>query len=513
MALLYFYVTLRPARSFRGLSAIRMHSSIFEYSITRAYPYRWFTPVAIVGGLVSVVLLSVMNFVQNGYTLTVQYVDDPNSTISNSIWYSDWPSYFTSSVRPTCQPTNLPINTQFFTNQSGLTWTLTSIFQRDNATEALPSLPYMNNPLEECAVRQIHLDFDGTEDRNAAIIASSPWDIQVRAFATCRVWSPVGWTSFNLTAMYDPVQPYTVAGSSVFVARDAKARASLFWAEALLSAYWVASEVSVADTAASMSPTAAKGVADLYPYKVEEGITGPEFFNLSYSFLGPGQQSNFGLGGTIAPMKTYIDNNTYLYHGPFAPIWPPVDSLAKSMYSAVMADLGQVSVSTRANIVANETTLEYFTANFSDALTTLSSGDRQLVLTDYWTRQNSSTPTGPLGLTASVVSTRYLCQVPKRRPIGDIFISVLLADLVLLQAIWKLYTFTIQRFLLRTHSNFNHCEGCIKGRPEVLPDESDSEVVSLKDGRTLVRTSVLQRSFSTPVGKRTRRNWWLSNSS
>lgn len=60
-----------------------------------------------------------------------------------------------------------------------------------------------------------------------------------------------------------------------------------------------------------------------------------------------------------------------------------------------------------------------------------------------------------------MVSTKYLCQVPKRKPIGEIFISVLLPDLVLLQAAWKLYTFLVEQILLRKRDGTRVCEGCV----------------------------------------------------
>ena len=197
-----------------------MHSSFFNYNLTRPYPYRWFTPVVIVGAIILIVLLSVMNFVQNSYALVVEYVDNPNATIANGIWYSNWPSYLTSSVRPTCQPTNLDANSQFFTNQSGLVWTLTGILKKGDQAQASPSLPYLNNRLDDCTVEQIQMDFDGTRDRETVVLQATSWDVQVRAFVLCTMWSPMGRTIVNITAMYDPVQPFNVVGSSVFVSSD-----------------------------------------------------------------------------------------------------------------------------------------------------------------------------------------------------------------------------------------------------------------------------------------------------
>ena len=45
-----------------------MASSIFEYGVSRPYPFRWFTPVAFIGGTVALVLFSLLNFLSTGYT-------------------------------------------------------------------------------------------------------------------------------------------------------------------------------------------------------------------------------------------------------------------------------------------------------------------------------------------------------------------------------------------------------------------------------------------------------------
>ena len=218
---------------------LSMHTSFFNYSVTRPYPYRFFTPVAIVGGAILLVLLSVMNFVQNSYVLIVQYVDNPNATISKGMWYSRWPSYLTSSVRPTCQPAILPIDTQFFTNQSGLMWTVTNIFGENSDAETMPSLPYLNNVLQNCTLQGIQMDFDASSDRSPSAAIAGPWGLEVRSFVTCNIWSPIGRVNLNLTAAYNPVQDYPVAGSTTFISRNVMHRASMYWAEALLSIRWI----------------------------------------------------------------------------------------------------------------------------------------------------------------------------------------------------------------------------------------------------------------------------------
>ena len=155
------------------------------------------------------------------------------------------------------------------------------------------------------------------------------------------------------------------------------------------------------------------------------------------------------------------------------------DPLAKAMHSAVLADLGQTAVPPESNIVTNATTLQYFSSNFTETMwLTQDSHLPQMEGRDYDTVQKSSNPTGPLGITPSVISTKYLCQVPQRKPLGDIFIAVLLADLVLLQAAWKLYTFAVDQVLVRRRPSARYCEGCVGNESEqILREMVAKEVV------------------------------------
>lgn len=68
-----------------------MHRSWFSYSISKPYPFRWFTPVVLVGGIILAVLLSLINLSANGYYLKPLYTSDPNGTeaLSNAQYVDD----------------------------------------------------------------------------------------------------------------------------------------------------------------------------------------------------------------------------------------------------------------------------------------------------------------------------------------------------------------------------------------------------------------------------------------
>jgi len=102
----------------------RWHLPSFHYNLSRAYPYKWFTWLTIVGGVLLVVLFSAINIAAVGYRLEVSMTSDPNTTLSQKSWTKSPPfSWFDKTV-PTCEPQNLPIGLRFFTNQLGLQYTL-----------------------------------------------------------------------------------------------------------------------------------------------------------------------------------------------------------------------------------------------------------------------------------------------------------------------------------------------------------------------------------------------------
>jgi hypothetical protein len=152
----------------------------FTYPITRPLPYSWFKWVVLVGGIVLVVLLSVANLASNGYDLIVQHSVDPNATIASYSWTDKLPLSLGGKTTASCETQNLQVTNQYFTNKLGLTYTLTGVWQTDGTGKrtTLPSLQYLNNPLEECNVTLITLDFDKWDDRTASEIGWYPWGLK-----------------------------------------------------------------------------------------------------------------------------------------------------------------------------------------------------------------------------------------------------------------------------------------------------------------------------------------------
>jgi hypothetical protein len=464
---------------------IEMHSSFFAYNVTRPYPFKWFTPVVLIGVVIATTLFSFLNFVSTGYNLEVEYSTNPNATISDGIWFNHWPSFLTSKVQPTCQALDIQPNTKFFTNQTGLTYTLTNVWQpsTNEPSGILSSLTYYNNPIEDCVVQSIEINLESM-DRSMAQFAWQDWGAVFRANVTCRVTSDAGQVDFTLLVDYDYV-PDTVSYSSglyTLLSIDKDTRASLWWGQSLLSMYWInlsltMQQIGYNDTANNQigirkgnllfTPSTAKprlfGTVNPPDSTATDNITDLDYFDVDYRFLVDG-----GQGGsdyvTIYPgfnnFSTTL-NNLY-YEKTYPNIWIQADSAAKSFQSTVLTDLGQKS-SRIPNILTNATALQFFTSNFSKIMSS-TTGINALpgpAVTDYNSLKAS---TGLLGTTPSVISTNYLCQVPRRKATGSLIVAILLADLVFLQALWQLFLLITNTWLLTKEKQgpeVNYCEGCL----------------------------------------------------
>jgi hypothetical protein len=85
-----------------------------------------------------------------------------------------------------------------------------------------------------------------------------------------------------------------------------------------------------------------------------------------------------------------------------------------------------------------------------------------------------------LGVRPSVLATNYLCQVPRRKPWGSLIVSILVADLVLLRALWTVVGFVSTYFAKRRDPLANTCETCAKSLREEM--ESGDERTSPTGG-------------------------------
>ena len=123
---------------------------------------------------------------------SVEYVTDPNSTISHNGWVNRWPKYFTSQILPSCQAQDMPISSGtfhdinldprswyapvFYTNQTAFTYTLTGVWTMADSQKmvVLPALTYLNNPIQNCQVNSVQIELEA-EDRRPTQYGWTTW--------------------------------------------------------------------------------------------------------------------------------------------------------------------------------------------------------------------------------------------------------------------------------------------------------------------------------------------------
>ncbi|KAF3810930.1 hypothetical protein GCG54_00003108 [Colletotrichum gloeosporioides] len=377
-----------------------MHSSWFEYSITRPYPFRWFTPAAIVGGLILAVVFTLVNFSSNGFYLKTIYTKSLNTTEAS----------FTSrnTTLEDCHLDTLKINLIKSDNTQGPSWWLS--WGRFTVAANLRCIIISDSGLVDVT---IDAEYSGESD---AVIHDYVLDDDYETSSS--VW----WGSRLSNAYLGGV---LTATSQVVVTRD--------------NQYL---------TSAQLSFTANTTTKD---------IRSNSFFNLQWWLA----FSNAGIShsGMQDLGDTGYDSD-YFVAAPFA------EGLhyARLMHSLFAIDLGNCNSS---NLLLDEEGLQYVIiapdnkfrrkGGLLNDTATMSGlnpgrfneipapgailddgGDIDLTpLKETYAKFRSKT--GPLSCNNATIMAEYLCSVPQQKSPGVMFLAILLADLVFLQAAWKLF--------------------------------------------------------------------------
>ena len=136
--------------------------SLFSYSLSRPYPFAWFTYVVAIGGTICAVLFSFVALAANGYNLDLEYTLDLNDTLNKSYWFQKVPFSWVSKTKVSCQPALLTTGSTYFTSNLGFRYTLDQLWREGSngiQNRILPATAYQNALLEDCEVRQIEIDF------------------------------------------------------------------------------------------------------------------------------------------------------------------------------------------------------------------------------------------------------------------------------------------------------------------------------------------------------------------
>ena len=421
----------------------------FSYNLSRPYPFRWFTLLVIASGVALTALFTIVNLISSGYTLVAEYSPQANSTLSQRMWFNHWPHFLSSKLKPSCQPALLEVNSNFFTNYTALTYVLDAITSITDNNAHFSLLTYRENLFHDCSINWIQIDMDA-HSPSAQILAKARWNPDVTASITCHMISPVGPVQVNMSTEYNLVN------RAQFPIPSSKSTESLFWAQSSLTMFWVSLEQAMEDSVGfDQNPYIDKGTIVFTPNKTITDIQNPGYFNITWDFLQ--SDGNINCGGRNVGQDCSLN---YTGNGNYPKVWPVSDRLAKSFQSTIFNDLGQAATQ---NILNDANHLQNFTSYFEAILKTAHSNPNTHIFPEPATEGYDSVAdtTEPLQTLPSVISTSYLCQVPKRKSTGSLLVAVVTQDLVFLSASWKLFTFLIGYFMLRKRPTANYCEGCM----------------------------------------------------
>ncbi|KAK8026301.1 hypothetical protein PG990_004124 [Apiospora arundinis] len=265
-----------------------MHQSSFSYNVTRAYPFKWFTPTVIIGGILTAILVSFINFASSGYELVATSSNNPNGTVSDL------------------------------------------------------------SRLERCNVTEVNIDVLGRFTQSPRNTASSGAGVLVHASARCAVdiitsstESAMGPTYVEMRGTYEAA---VYPNIKTFLSRNKTESPSLYWGESILRTYSALTaktymlnkndrDKKLAEerrfNAAIILERRANGTNnDTY----EETMRN-DFFRVR-CFVEGNVCSTDDIPSLAAPEK-----DSWMH--PYPNIWNRVNLLGKGMWHTVLADLGR----------------------------------------------------------------------------------------------------------------------------------------------------------------------------
>lgn len=94
------------------------------------------------------------------------------------------------------------------------------------------------------------------------------------------------------------------------------------------------------------------------------------------------------------------------------------------------------------------------------------------MLEDYNTLKDTI---GPIGVGPATLAVNYLCNVPQLKSWSELIVSILVADLVFMRALWSIFTITMSSWVKYNDKSMNWCEGCESSTARLLDDSGDDE--------------------------------------
>jgi hypothetical protein len=437
-----------------------------------------------VGFTIATILFSVLNYASTGYTLQAAYLSDPRPTTWPGMdsWYKNWPASLVGGNKPSCQPASIPIGSTLFTNNGALLWTVDDVALLSNGTtKAMPSFVYQGDELTDCELLMITISAHIAAEPGEVSTYMGAWQTKLEGKVYCRVYKPsLGSIQVNLTSTWT-FWKYEVNGNGIrlrfsdFLGRD-ETYSSLLWAESLLRMdyFYFILPLNTVEKAGRLSDLNYTGVTMRFARNPKSTTTTADIRSQRFFDIGVQVRNNSHQNHVLYWEALYtepelenfvVDDAVAMENTPN--IWEQANNLSKAFLSTMWTDLGQVSATP--NIFSDPDLLQHFGTVMSQAsfLDGLPDGE-------YKPSPENDTL---LGVRPSVLATNYLCQVPRRKPWGSLIIAILVADLVLLRALWTVVGFVSTYFAKRRNPLANTCETSAKSLREAA-DSSDEQSFS-----------------------------------
>jgi len=432
---------------------------VFTYNITRPYPYKWFTPVAIVGGILLTILFTALNFYSNAVTpltITTKELD-----YFENYRLSGLPgllaNFSASKNQPSCQAINIPVGTNLRTDPSILSYKLL------NSELSY----YRGGKIRDCEIISMRTEFDTFQEE------ISDWTVTVVCLVECLVEIIYdGNARVTLETRYGQrtdTSPYRMVDRGKGRATlDPRYVDGLTWVNLLLLASWL--ETLTAITSQTIQTPQKPKLAEIGMYEDPASIM-PRY-NLSKGTVAYTKNDDDDL--FVGDYVWYNNDHTRRYTNcttwPTAGnnSWPEISSplvrLGEAMMMAVYVDFGQAN---RSRIISSPGVAESWTANLSTIFDrgTIQFGNYSEILLELRVF-SSQDLLSDIEVTLSksfsaVFASTYICQIYTLKQPFRIFISILVADLVLLRAAWSLYNIIVGYFVKSRHPESNVCDDCL----------------------------------------------------
>lgn len=501
-------------------------NSFFHYNISKPFPFRWFTPVAVIGGLLCGLFLTFANFGSSSYYLKTQYTDTPEELVTKakSEWYLKAPWNWGDTPQTDFETASLSVGSQMFTTNLGFRYTLDNVAKYENESNnhvSLPSVPYRRQILENCTVNAIELRL---RKIGQPVPPTSWWtwdDSSTVAYASCWIWSHENEHPEKLKLDLRTVMGNPTGFGYIINNNNTMNATSLWWGSRLLNIYYYGTLMSMAEVKSSQD--AQNALKAMFKYR--SAGTDPQSNNYFYLVSYIVEQG----GAIFSDDKDFVEqrynNASYFWSRPMTEGL----QFAKMFRSIMEVDFG---VNDQKNLLLDNDLLQY-AINSPDDFNRPLDGDfmnrTEAADSLAWKYANgingpsasfdidgANTPVkdayrlfkdklGPLQTQPARLYAQYACSIPERKSMGSLLLALLLADLVFLQALWKTYKFAVETYLERTDPQSNVCEGCTTQnktyhKPSMQDEESvadDASTTNLVHGGQALElgTTYLQKVF------------------